>query len=149
MSTFVTPRSAHLSAAARSAAAQPVLALLDGGYLSLFSGRRPHDVDETLDGQRLLVELRFDSPAFGSPDGGVALARPLLAGRAVETGRASFFRCYSADHASAVIGGWIARDGDPDDADDDDEQARLFLNETNIRAGAAVLIRSFAYAQAG
>lgn len=149
MTLVSTPQgTTHLSAAARHAAASAVLELLSDGYLSLYSGRRPIDADEPLNGQELLVELRFATPAFEMSSAGCAQARPLIPGRAVRSGDASFFRCYTADHAEAVLSGGIGKVGD-EDLDDDDNAPSMFLNETSITAGAAVLIPSFAYAQAG
>jgi hypothetical protein len=134
-----TPRP-QLSSLARTAAAEPVLGLLNAGRLVLFAGERPHDPDTPAPVQHGLVQLRFGQPAFGTLVSGLAEANPITPGTAEASGEASWFRCFAADGQTAVLDGSIGTD--PETAD-------LTLNSVLIEAGATVSIAGFTYVQAG
>lgn len=128
----------RLSAAARSAAADAVLVLLDkGGHLAIYDGEQPYSPDESLEGSMLLVTLRFSDQAFRPSAFGIAVANPLSSGTAMASGKAQFFRCWTA----ALTG---VMDGKVGSSDSD-----LNLSALAIRTGATVSITSFQYRQAG
>jgi hypothetical protein len=133
----------RLSAAARSAAADAVLARLDGGRLAIYCGEPPPTPDDEPHGAVLLVELPFAAErAFQHAVAGVASAYPLGCGTAVGSGTATFFLCHGGD-PNPVLGGLVgSRRTDGDSFD-------LNLSDTAIRAGATVAITSFQYRQAG
>lgn len=127
-----------LSNAAASAAADTVLALLDGGYLRIYSGVQPATADTALAAQVLLAELLFGSPAFGAAVAGVATANAITADAAANaTGTATWFRALQSNGTTVVFDGSVGTSA----------AANLALNSVAIALGAAVSVSSFTYTQ--
>lgn len=116
---------AHLSDLARSAQAEAVGRLLDGGRLCLYSAA----------GARL-AELRFASPAF-SPDGpGSVRANPIAPDPdARGDGDAAWFGCETSD-GQPVLSGDVGVTG---------SEAALQLRTLWIPRGAEVVVGAFTY----
>jgi hypothetical protein len=106
---------------ATNAATQAILEMLDGGFLQLYNG------------QTLLAQMRFATPAFGDVEDGFALAYDLMVG----TGR-----------ADGIAEKWVAlsETGVPVLAGDVGDD--MLLNQRYIATGADVRITRFSYQQA-
>jgi hypothetical protein len=84
-----------VSNAAIGAALDALTALLNTGYLRIYSGTRPADADTALSGNTLLAELRFAATAFP-------------AASAAATGTASFYRALKSDGTTVVADGGVS-----------------------------------------
>jgi len=92
------------SALAVDAASAAVCALLDGGKLLLFDGRKPLDPDAPQN-QTPIAELFFDRPAFSRPVGGIARAHPIAPDQQVHRpGRPTWFRAVTGAGAPVFDG---------------------------------------------
>jgi hypothetical protein len=130
----------ELSNAARSAAANAVVDLLDAGagagLLRIYDGTQPAGPDTAVSTQVLLAELTFSDPAFGAASNGVATASAITADAAANaTGTASWFRAVDSN-GTAVFDGSVGT-----------ASADLVLNSTAIQSGAEVSISSLTYTQ--
>lgn len=126
-----------LSNAAANAAADAVAALLNNGYLRIYSGTQPADADTALSGNTLLAELRFNATAFGAASAAVATANAITSDTSADaTGTATFFRALKSDGTTVVFDGSVGTSG-----------ADLNLNSVAIQSGAAVSVSSFTYTQ--
>jgi hypothetical protein len=105
----------------------------DGGYIRIYDGIQPHTADNPVGFSFLLAELRFGSPAFGSPIAGTVTARAIASALAGADGAATWYRVLKADGATALWDGSIGTI----DAD-------MILNSTAISAGATVALSGFA-----
>lgn len=98
----------QLSNAAVAAEANALAALLNSGYLRIYSGTQPASADTALSGNTLLAELRFGATAFGAPVAGLLTANAITADSAADaTGTASFFRAFSSDGVTAILDGGV------------------------------------------
>lgn len=123
------------SNAAVNAGADAVVALLNSGFLRIYSGTRPATADTAISGPTLLAELTFGSTAFGSAVAGVATANAITAdSSANNTGTATWFRCLKTDGTTAVFDGEVGTSG-----------ADLNLNSTAIQSGAEVAASAMTY----
>ncbi len=127
----------HISNAAASAAADAVLVLFNTGYLRIYSGARPADVDTAIVSQVLLAELRFGSTAFAAAANGVAAANAITQDSSADaTGTATWFRAFSSDGTTARLDGDVGTSG-----------SDLNLNSVAIQIGAGVSVTSMTYTQ--
>jgi len=107
-------------------------ALLDGGFLKIFSGSQPATPESSETGT-LLATLEFGSPAFVPSNSGTAQANAITEDTdAADTGTAGWFRCFKSDGVTAILDGSIGTSG-----------ADINLNSTAIQAHAQVAISSF------
>jgi hypothetical protein len=98
-----------VSNAAIGAALDALTALLNTGYLRIYSGTRPADADTALSGNTLLAELRFAATAFPASSAGVATANAITsAASAAATGTASFYRALKSDGTTVVADGGVS-----------------------------------------
>ncbi|MGW6296703.1 hypothetical protein [Streptomyces sp. NPDC055058] len=121
-----------ISSAARSAAADAVVDLVDAGTgagkLQIRSGTQPAGPDSTATGT-LLAEVTLADPAFAAASGGVAaLAGTPLSATAVANGTASWFRILDSDGV-AVMDGSVGM-----------SSADLIVNTTAVSTGLDVEI---------
>lgn len=97
---------ATLSNAARSAAANGVVDLLDAGSgaatLKLYTASKPAGPDTAISGQTLLATLTFSDPAFGAASNGVATADTITSGTDVGTGTATWARAADSDDNGVI-----------------------------------------------
>lgn len=125
----------RISDAARNAAADGVVDLLDGGagagYIELRTGTQPASVATAASGT-LLATLTLADPAFGAATGGTATAGTITDDSSADaTGTAGWFRAYDSA-GNAVI------DGSAGEAAED-----LVLDSASIVAGGTVSISSW------
>lgn len=126
-------KNTQLTNLAANAEADAVAALLNNGYLRIYSGTQPATGDTALSGNTLLAELRFNATAFGAAVAGVATANAITSDSSADaTGTATFYRCFKSDGTTAVMDGNISTSG-----------ANINLNSTAIQAGATVSCSAF------
>jgi hypothetical protein len=126
-----------LSNAGANAAADATCALLNSGYLRIYSGSQPTDADTAIGAQVLLAELRYNATAFSGAVAGVATANALTADSAADaTGTATWFRSLKSDGTTGVFDGSVGL-----------ATANLILNAVAIVSGAAVSVSSHTYTQ--
>jgi len=100
-----------ISAAARNAAADGIVDLLDGGAgagtIDIRTGAPPTNITDASSGT-LLGTCTFNDPAFGDAAAGVATANSITSdSNADASGDAGYFRCYAdgaADTAATLEG---------------------------------------------
>ena len=126
-------RDTQLSDTAANPAANVVTALVDGGYLRIYSGAQPASANDPATGT-LLVELDFSTPAFGAAVGGVAVANVIGAAVALATGTAGWYRVVKADGTTVVWDGSVGT-----------SNANLVLNSVAFQSGIAVSITGLTY----
>ena len=125
-----------LTSLAATAEANAVAALLNDGWLRLYSGSQPSTADEAVTSQVILAELRFGNPAFGSASDGVAAANAITGDSSANaTGTATWFRCFQPDGTTPVFDGSVGT-----------SNSNLVLNSVEISAGAQVDVTSFTFA---
>jgi hypothetical protein len=130
----LNPKFSNASANARCDAHT---ALLNTGYLRIYSGTQATDADTALGAQVLLAELRFGNPAFGAASAGVATANAITQDSSADaTGTATWYRCLKSDGTTAVEDGSVGT-----------SSANLVLNSTSIVSGAAVQVSSFTHTE--
>lgn len=123
----------RLSNEAANAEVDAIAALLDGGFLDLYSGSQPANANAGIGGATLLASLQFGTPAFGAGVAGVATSNPLTEeDDALATGTATWYRCYKADHTSPVQDGSVGTSG-----------ANCNLTDVNIIQHAVVSLNGF------
>jgi len=128
-------KNTQLTNLAANAEADAVAALLNTGYLRIYSGVQPATGDTALSGNTLLAELRFNATAFAAAVAGVATANAITSDSSADaTGTASFYRCFKSDGTTAVMDGNIST-----------ASANLNLNSTAIQAGATVSCSAFTF----
>lgn len=93
----------QLSNAAANAAIDAITALLNNGFLKVYSGTQPLTADTALSGNTLLATLGFGATAFAGSVAGVATANAISSDIDIDaTATASFARLLKSD-ASTVI----------------------------------------------
>lgn len=130
----------ELSNAARSAAADAVVDLIDAGAgagkLRIYDGTQPAGPDTAVSSQVLLAELTFGDPAFGAASNGVATANAITADASANaTGTATWFRVLDSNNV-AICDGSVGT-----------SSADLVLNTASIVSGAQVSVTSLTYTQ--
>ena len=130
----LNPKFSIESANARCAAHT---ALLNTGYLRIYSGTQAVTADTAIGAQVLLAELRFSATAFGAPTAGVATANAITEDSAADaTGTATWYRCLKSNGTSVVEDGSVGT-----------ATSNLILNSVAISAGAAVQVSSFTHTE--
>jgi hypothetical protein len=124
-----------LTGLAATAEADAVAALLNDGWIRLYSGVQPSTADEAVSSQVVLAELRFGNPAFGSGSDGAAAANAISGDSSANaTGTATWFRCFRSDGTTPVFDGSVGT-----------SNSNLVLNSVEISAGAQVDVTSFTF----
>lgn len=130
----------RLAVAARNAAADAVVDLIDAGpaagTLKIYSGSLPANPDTTPAGT-LLATVAWADPAFGAAATGVATATDPAAVTAVASGTAAVFLVEDSTGANVFDGTVTATGGGGD----------LQLATTTITSGIQVDITGFTYTQ--
>ena len=123
------------------AAVAAACALLNGGFLEVYSGSQPADANTAVTSQVKLATLGLGSPAFGTPSAsGSAGSRVVTAtataitedDNAAATGTATWFRSYRSDGVTVVHDGSVGTSG-----------ADLNLSTASILAGGTVAVSAF------
>ena len=127
----------QLSTAARNAACDGVVDLLDTGTVEIRTGVRPANPAAAATGT-ILGTFTLPNPAFGAASVGVATANAITGVTASGTGTASWFRAYrSAGNGSgAVIDGDVATSG-----------ADMTIQNTSVNSGQALTITAWTHTQ--
>lgn len=124
-----------LSSSAINAAADAVCALMDGGYLCVYSR-------DTTGHSDFLARLTFSAKAFQPAEKGIAEANPITSDmNARRKGTAAWFQTYRRDGKTAVLKGTIGLAGDGDEYD-------LELSSLDVIERGAVSVNSLIYQQA-
>jgi hypothetical protein len=125
----------NISTEAANSAANAIGALLNDGFLRIYSGAKPQSVDAPISKQTLLAELRFNSPAFSPASGGKIVAINIRDEQdAPASGEASWFRTFKADGKTGVIDGTVGR-----------ANAHLILPVVMIEKGARIQVSTFTH----
>ena len=120
----------ELTTAARNAACDAIVDLLDGGTVTIYqSSGAPPAVNAAANGT-LLASPTFGSPAFGAAAAGVATANAIGSALAAASGEADYFRLVTSGAATVAQG--AAGDSGSD----------LNLGDATIVAGADIGISS-------
>jgi hypothetical protein len=123
------------------ASVNAIAALVNSGFLKIYSGSQPTDANTAITSQTLLSTLTFGSTAFatatasGSAGSKVVTATANAIGsdtNAAATGTASWFRAYKSDNTTGAFDGSVGTSG-----------ADLNLNTTSIVSGATVSVTAF------
>jgi hypothetical protein len=116
-----------------------VTALLNSGYIAIYTGGQP-SLDGGITGTQL-VELVFGSTAFANATASAgtvtAAANTITNGTATNTGTAGYFALLKSDNATVVATGSVGTSG-----------ADLNLSTLSIVSGAVVSCSSFSITQA-
>lgn len=126
----------HISTAARNAAANAAVDLVDGGTgpgkIRIYSGTQPAGPDTAIGAQVLLAEAALSDPGFAAASSGVKVLdnTPIPAGTGLAAGTAAWFRIVDSNNV-AVIDGSAGTSG-----------TDLVLNTAAITVGVAVEITS-------
>lgn len=116
-----------------------ITALLNSGFLDLYTGAQPTDANSAVTGT-LLASLGLSATAFGAPTAAgsagsrivTATANSIGSATAGATGTAGYFVLYKSDHSTVVAMGSISTSG-----------ADLNLSTTSITSGGSVSVTSF------
>ena len=126
-----------LSNAAANAEINALCALLNNGYLRIYSGAQPTNPDTAIGAQVLLAELRFGATAFGNGADGVATANAITQDAAANaTGTAAWFRALASDGTTAHCDGTVGTSG-----------SDCNINSTAIQENATVSVTSMTITQ--
>lgn len=124
--------SPRMSNEAANAEANGVAALLNNGYLRIYSGAQPATGDTAIGAQVLLAELRWNATAFGAAAAGVIVANAITADSSANaTGTAAWFRALKSDGTSPVYDGSVGTSA-----------ADLIMPSTSITAGQVISVNS-------
>ncbi len=88
---------------AANAATNAVTALLNSGFVEIYSGAQPATANTAIGAQALLVTLSFGATAFAGASGGVATANVISSGVAGASGTATWARLYKTDGTTPVL----------------------------------------------
>jgi len=127
-----------LSNAAVQAEGDALAALLNNGYLRIYSGSQPATADTAIGAQVLLAELRFGATAAGATStGGVITFNAITSDTdAKATNTAAWFRALKSDGSTGVFDGT---------ADVSGNSPNLVLSTTSIVQHATVSCSSFTH----
>jgi hypothetical protein len=114
------------SIAARNAELNALGALLNSGFIDIYTGAQPA-TPETAASGTLLASPVFNAAAFGAAAAGVITAAAITTVAAAASGTAGWCRLLKSDHTTAIMDGDVSTVG-----------AFLNLNSVAISAGANV-----------
>ena len=124
-----------LANAALQAEVNGVTALLNSGYMDIFSGTIPANGNTALSGNTLLASFVLNATAFGAANTtGLATANSIASVAAGNNGTATFARFYKSDHATFVM-----------DADVGTSTQSVIIGSTTITSGETVSVSSLTY----
>ncbi len=99
---------AQISHTGANAAVDALAALLNTGFIRIYSGVQPANANTALSGNTLLATLRFSATAFPGATAGVATANAITQDSdAAATGTAAFMRCLKSDGTTVVLDGSV------------------------------------------
>lgn len=120
-----------------------ITALLNSGFLEIYTGSQPTDANQAVTGTQL-AKLTFSTTAFGTPTASgsagsrivTATANTITSGVSGNTGTAGYFVLKKSDDSTVVAMGSCGTSG-----------ADLNLDSTSIVSGATVSCSSFTITQ--
>jgi len=125
----------QLADATVNAQANTLAALLNTGYLRIYSGTQPATADTALAGNTLLAELRFNATAAPNAVSGLLTFNAITADSSAKaTGTATFFRAFKSDGATVVLDGSVGTSA-----------ANMIIASTSISTGQTVSCSSFTH----
>lgn len=125
----------QLSNATVNAQADTLSALLNNGYLRIYSGTQPANANTALSGNTLLAELRFSATAAPAASNGVITFNAITSDSSADnTGTATFFRALKSDGTTVVFDGTVGT-----------SSANMIIATTSISAGQTVSCSSFTH----
>lgn len=126
-----------LSTAARNAACDGAVDLLDVGTVEIRTGSRPATPQDAATGT-VLGTFTLPNPAFGAAVTGTATANAIAGVTASGSGTAAWFRAYrsAGNGGGAVIDGDVATSG-----------ADMTIQNTSVNAGQALTITAWTHTQ--
>lgn len=125
----------QLSNAAVNAEADALGALLNNGYLRVYSGSQPATADTAIGAQVLLAELRFSATAFPAASAGVLTANAITADSSADaSGTAAWYRALKSDGTTVVMDGTVGT-----------ASANMIIATTTITAAQTVSCSSFTH----
>lgn len=125
----------QLSHATVNAQADTLSALLNNGYLRIYSGTQPANANTALSGNTLLAELRFSATAAPAASNGVITFNAITSDSSADnTGTATFFRALKSDGTTVVFDGTVGT-----------SSANMIIATTSISAGQTVSCSSFTH----
>ena len=87
-------------------------AKLNNGYIRIYGGTIPTNVDTAIGSQVMLAQPRFGSPAFAAASGGIARANTIADDTsAAATGIPTWYRTFKSDGTSAISQGTAGLSG--------------------------------------
>lgn len=93
---------------ARNAKLDAQSALLNSGYIRIYSGTQPDTPEDGIGAGVLLAELRFGNPAFGAAANAIATANAITEeDAALATGTAAWCRMLKSDGTTAIKDGSV------------------------------------------
>lgn len=118
-----------------NAQANALAALLNNGFLRIYSGTQPTNADTAIGAQVLLAELRFNATAAPSASSGLLTFNAITADSSADaSGTAAWFRCLKSDGTTVVMDGSIGTSA-----------ANMILSTTTITATQNVSCSSFTH----
>lgn len=126
----------RISVEAQNAQLDTLTALLNSGYIQIYSGAQPATPNTAITTQVLLADPRFGSPAFAAAAGGVATANPITSDWVSNaTGVAAWCRLLKSDGVTPIMDGSVGLSG-----------ANVNLDNLNIQFGGQVGVTSLTIA---
>jgi hypothetical protein len=127
----------HRSNDCVDAAVDAQTALLNTGYLRIYSGTQPTTADDAAGAGTLLAELRMGATAFAASVDGVAAANAVTKDSSANaTGAAAWFRALKSDGTSTVCDGTVAATGGTADC---------IINSVDIQSGTEVSVTAWTW----
>lgn len=107
----------------------------DGGFVRIYAGTPPANIDAVLSGNSLLAELTFSATSAPAAANGSLTFNPITADSSNDaTGFATFYRAYKDDGTTEIFQGTVGTSGES-----------MILADTNLIAGGTTEIDSFTY----
>lgn len=129
-------KNTQMTNAAVNAEADAFSALLNTGYLRIYSGTQPATGDTALSGNTLLSEHRYSATAAPAASAGVITFNAITAPNPTAAGTATFFRAFKSDGTTAVYDGTVGATG---------STSNIELATTGIVLGVPVTITSYTH----
>lgn len=126
----------QLSDAGANASVNGICALLNNGYLRIYSGTQPANANTAITSQTKLAELRWNATAFAAAVAGVASANAITSDTNTVSGTATWFRALESDGTTVVFDGSVSTSG-----------ANINLTSTTIQTGGTLSVTTFTYTQ--
>lgn len=125
----------QLANATVNAQADALAALLNNGYLRIYSGTQAADADTAIGAQVLLAELRFGATAFPAAVAGLLTANAITADSSANaSGTATWFRALKSDGTTVVLDGSVGTSA-----------ANMIIATTTITAAQTVSCSAFTH----